>query len=293
MDFMSALRYPFNSIAKVFSIVLALTIALVICLALIISAADWSAWISQVHEVVNQPEVWMSESHDMDADSLDLLVFPAGATLGLLLLLLVFVAGGFWMSGYSLSVVRAVMAGEERMPEFEHGKHLSDGFMLCIASIVYGIAGCVIFALFLVVASFGGLFALLGFVVMIGLFFVLGWSYYIGMARYAVGEGSGALFALVSNFSAARMNWRAGLALTGWSIALALVYKVGTSIVDAIIGGIAAGDIVLDFAIVIVVFFALNFLQHFSTQHLIAQYALAVGVGDSMPEKDKTDFDIK
>ena len=292
MDFMSALRYPFNSIAKVFTIVLALTLALVVCLAIIVGSADWSAWVNEVHQLINQPELWMTENHDMDADELQLLVFPAGAALGLFLLLLVLIVGGFWISGYSLSVVRAVMAGEERMPGFAHGKHLSDGLMLFLASIVYGIAGCVVIALFMIVANFGGVFALLGFVIMVGLFFLLGWSFYVGMARYAVGEGSGALFAVLNNIKTARAHWAAGLALTGWSIALAFVYKIGSGIVDAILGGIMAGDLVMDFAIVVVVFFALNFLQHFSTQHLIAQYALAVGVGEEQSMKQKSDFDL-
>ena len=170
MDFMTALRYPFNSIAKVFTIVLALTIALVVCLALIVSSADWSGWVNEVHELASQPEQWMAENHDAEAEVMQLFTFPAGAAMGLLLLLLVFIVGGFWISGYSVAVVRAVMAGEELMPGFEHGKHLSDGLALFLASIVYGIAGCVVAALFVIVSNFGGVFALLGFIIMIGLF---------------------------------------------------------------------------------------------------------------------------
>ena len=278
MDIASALRYPFNSAAKVFQIVLALSLALVVCLALIANSADWSPWVQEFQTMIEQPEAWAAEHEAAGMDGMESFAFPAGASLGLLLMLAVAVFGGFWISGYSLDVVRSVMAGDENMPDFDYGANLRAGFQLFLACLVYGIVGCVVVVAFVVVAGLGGLAAILGFVIMIALFVLLGWAYYVGMARMAAGQGVGALFAVLENLAMAKRNWQSGLALTGWSIVLALVYKVASGVVDGIVGGLMAGDIVLDFAILIVVFFAFNFFQHFSTQHLLAQYAMGIGI---------------
>ena len=279
MDIASALRYPFNSAAKVFQIVLALSLALVVCLALIANSADWSGWVQELQMMIEAPEAWAAEHEAAGMDGLESFALPAGAGLGLLLMLLVAVFGGFWISGYSLDVVRSVMAGDENMPDFDYGTNLRAGFQLFLACLVYGIAGCVVLVAFVIVAGLGGLAALLGFVVMIGLWALLGWAYYVGMARMAAGQGLGALFAVLENLKTARRHWKSGVALTCWSIVLALVYKVASGVIDGIVGGLMAGDIVLDFAILIVVFFAFNFFQHFSTQHLLAQYAMNIGIG--------------
>ncbi len=288
MDIGSALRYPFNSVAKVMTIVLAMSIALVICLALVVGSADWTAWVEELHFMVEQPDAWSAAHDEAGTDGMESFVFPAGAGLGLLLMLLVAVFGGFWFSGYSLDVMRAVMAEEEAMPEFNYGDNLREGFQLFLACLAYGIVACLAMLVFVIVAGLGGLAALLGLLLFIAFCALLGWSYYVGMARYAVGEGMGALLAVMDNMKTARLHWRKGLALTGWSIVLALVYKVASGVVDGIVGGVMAGDIVLDFAILIVVAFAFNFFQHFSTQHLLAQYALSIGIAPGgEAEKDK------
>lgn len=286
MDIGSALRYPFSSVAKVMTIVLALSIALVICLALIANSADWTGWVQELQYMAEFPDDWAAAHEEAGADGMQSLAFPAGAGLGLLLMLLVAVFGGFWFSGYSLDVMRAVMAEEEAMPEFRISDNLREGFQLFLACLAYGIVACVAGLVFVIVAGLGGVAALIGLVLMIVFCALLGWAYYVGMARYAVGEGVGALLAVVENIKTARLHWRKGLALTGWSIVLALVYKVASGLVDGLVGGMMAGDIVLDFAIFIVIYFAFNFFQHFSTQHLLAQYAMSIGIAPSL-EKNK------
>ena len=303
MDIASALRYPFQSVAKVLTIVLALSIALVICLALVAGSADWTAWVQELQSMFEDPEAWAAahEAASIAADTeavaaehegaaaaaLDMFTFPAGAGFGLLLMLLVAVFGGFWFSGYSLDVVRSVMAGKEAMPEFEIGGNLLAGFQLFLACLAYGIAACLGLAVYLVVGSLGGVLALVGLILLVVFWALLGWGYYVGMARFAAGEGLGALFGILANTLTARREWKAGLALTGWSIVLALVYKVASSVIDGIVGGLMAGDIVLDFAILIVVYFAFNFFQHFSTQHLLAQYAMSIGISARVVDKEK------
>ena len=179
------------------------------------------------------------------------------------------------------------------MPAFDYGANLRDGFQLFLASLLYGALGCVALVLFVVIlgATGGGIIVIPLLLLLLGLMFLLGWAYYIGMARYAAGQGRGALLAVGQNFGMARTHWRKGLALTGWSILLGLLYQVVNNVVSGIIGGAMAADIVLNFAIVTVVFFAINYFQHFSSQHLIAQYAMAVGIVDVDADKDKFGYD--
>ena len=77
-----------------------------------------------------------------------------------------------------------------------------------------------------------------------------------------------------------------------FQIVLGFIYNIGTRVLDGLINGITGSGGVLLTALVIsvIVFFALNLFQHFSAQHLIAQYAMRIGIGGAGP-KDKVDFD--
>lgn len=299
MDFLTALKYPFNSIAKVFSIVLVMTIAFALCLALIIGSYDWSSLAEAVSSGVN--EALGAVETSADAASHDLLneeqmeglgVGLGRAALGLLGLVIVSIVGGFWFSGYSVDVVRAVMAGQDVLPAVEFGRNMRAGFTLFLSAVLYGLLFVVYLIVVGLLSNLGGLFVFIAVIAAIPFLFVMGWGYYIGMARYAAENDPGAVFQIWKNMKTARANIGPGVSLAIFQILLGIIYNIGTRVLDGLINGITgAGGVVLT-ALVIsaIVFFALNLFQHFSAQHLIAQYAMRIGIGGPGP-KDKVDFD--
>ena len=299
MDFVAALKYPFNSAAKVFSIVLVMTIAFAVCLALIIGSYDWSSLAEAINSGINQ-SLGIAETSG-DAASHELLneeqmeglgVGLGRAALGLLGLVIVSIVGGFWFSGYSVDVVRAVMAGQDVLPAVEFGRNMRAGFTLFLSAVVYGL----LFIIYLIVvgllSNLGGLFVFIAAIAAIPFLFVMGWGYYIGMARYAAEGDSGAVFQIWRNMKTARANIGPGVSLVFFQIVLGFIYNIGTRVLDGLINGITGSGGVLLTALVIsvIVFFALNLFQHFSAQHLIAQYAMRIGIGGAGP-KGKVDFD--
>ena len=105
MNFSRALTYPFHNIAKVISIVLVLTIALSICLGLVINSYDWSQLVAMLYDI----DLGQSLATEPQP-------FSWSAWLGLIALLIVAVVSGFWTSGYSVEVVRSIMNGIETLP---------------------------------------------------------------------------------------------------------------------------------------------------------------------------------
>ena len=84
-------------------------------------------------------------------------------------------------------------------------------------------------------------------------------------------------------------NWRSGAALLAYMIFLTIIYGILRGIVDGITGGI--GGLMLGITLSIIIYYFFNLMQHFSTQHLIAQFATEIGLrGDHYaPEKTKVD----
>ena len=299
MDFVTALKYPFNSAAKVFSIVLVMTIAFAVCLALIIGSYDWSSLAEAINSGINQSIGAVETSGDaashelLNEEQMEGLGVGLGrAALGLLGLVIVSIVGGFWFSGYSVDVVRAVMAGRDVLPAVEFGRNMRAGFMLFLSAVLYGLLFVVYLIAVGLLSNLGGLIVFIAAIVAIPFLFVMGWGYYIGMARYAAEGDSGAVFQIWRNMKTARANIGPGVSLVFFQIVLGFIYNIGTRVLDGLINGITGSGGVLLTALVIsvIVFFALNLFQHFSAQHLIAQYAMRIGIGGSGP-KDKVDFD--
>ena len=299
MDFVTALKYPFNSAAKVFSIVLVMTIAFAVCLALIIGSYDWSSLAEAVNSGINEALGAVETSGDaashelLNEEQMEGLGVGLGrAALGLLGLVIVSVVGGFWFSGYSVDVVRAVMAGRDVLPAVEFGRNMRAGFMLFLSAVLYGLLFIVYLIAVGLLSNLGGLIVFIAAIAAIPFLFVMGWGYYIGMARYAAEGDSGAVFQIWRNMKTARANIGPGVSLVFFQIVLGFIYNIGTRVLDGLINGITGSGGVLLTALVIsvIVFFALNLFQHFSAQHLIAQYAMRIGIGGAGP-KDKVDFD--
>ena len=270
MSFSSAFRYPFTNFAKVFSIVLVMTIAMALFASLLFNAVDLEGYITAI-------SAWDGTNHaELPAFSLD-----GSGVMGILGVLLVAIVSGLWLSGYSVSVLRALMDGEPMLPAISFGRELVDGFYLLLASLAYGIlfvALVVVEAVVLgVLPGFAsGIVGLAAIFLTIGVGAVMGWAYFVGMARMAADGHHRAAWQIRRNMRIARDNWRWGAFLLLYMILLTMIYGVFRSLVDSVVGGLmgAAG-----MTLSIILYYFFNLMQHFSTQHLIAQYAEAIGIG--------------
>lgn len=287
MDFARAFKYPFHNSPKVLSIVLTLTILITLCVALLVSAHDWS------------PYMQLAEAHDTMDQLGGMVPLSSPVYLGFLGILALMVLGGFWLNGYSVEVIRAIMNDYETMPAVEIGANLRKGFWIFVSALCYGfIALLLIVALVMFAGVFarfselvGGIAAIGAFFLVIAYVFVAGWAYFVGLARYARAGDRSALFAVRHNMRIARQHQGLSLRLSAYMIALMLLYGFVKSIVDGVISGFMDPDIVVAAVISILTYHAFNLFQHFSTQHLIAQYGLAIeAAGYDMPGKEKLDY---
>lgn len=285
MDFTRAFKYPFLNSAKVISIVLVLTIVFTFCIALIASSHDWSSYL----QLIDYEETLHNFS-ELDAPG-------AGALLGLLGLLVVMVFEGFWLSGYSVDVIRAIMKNYDTMPGIEIGANLRKGFWLFLSGLWYGVVSLFLaVALWLLVSIFarlslGSVASIGAIVLVIAYIFLAGWAYFVGVARYAWAGDRSALFAIRHNMRIAREHRGLSIRLSAFMIALLIIYGTVRSIVESVIGGFLGPDIVVAAVVSFITYHAFNLFQHFSTQHLIAQYALAIGIGGQNEfDKDKVDY---
>ena len=287
MSFSKAFRYPFQNIAKVLSIVLALTIAFAVFLGLLLNSHDWSPLVEQFNHLD-------ADAHEQEFGELE----PMGATVwvGILGLLVVAALSGFWISGYSVEVLRSIWNEAEYLPAIEFARNLKAGFYLFLSSVMYGalfIALLVVEILLLqATSSLGAISALLGIAavaVTAMTVAVMGWAYLVGMARFAAEGDHRAVYQIRRNMLAARHNWKKGVGLLVYMIVLSIIYNSIRSVVDGVFGG-AAG--MLGITLSIVLYFFFNLMQHFSTQHLIAQYAVQIGIGGGgfASDKDKVDY---
>ena len=262
MSFSSAFKYPFNNFAKVFSIVLVLTIGFAVFVGLMLNSHDWSPLLAHVYDL--DPVAYdIGEPGPMSGS----------AVVGLLGAVVVAIVSGFWLSGYSIEVIRAVMNEVELMPEIEFSRNLKDGFYLFLSSVAYWVLFIVIIVADIILVgiaqSLGGLHFLVTVATAIftlGAVCLMGWAYIIGMARFAVEEDYRASWQIKRNLKLSKQNWRSGAGLLVYMIFLSIVYNIMRGIVDGILGGM--GGLMLGITISIVIYYFFNLMQHFSTQHL-------------------------
>ena len=78
-------------------------------------------------------------------------------------------------------------------------------------------------------------------------------------------------------------------------VGLTIIYAILFLILDPIVGGILDGTIgsnlMASFTAWIIEYYLLNLLLHFSSQHLIAQYGVKVGVGADLDDSEKYKVD--
>ncbi len=290
MNFSSAFKYPFQNSAKVMSIVLALTIAFSVCIALVLNSHDWSPLLAEINDY---------ELADSHADTFP----PLGGTtiIGLVGLLLAAFVSGFWLSGYSIEVIRAVMREDERMPAIDFGRNVKDGAYLFASGVAYWALFMVLIVFVAVVASFaglsdgfGGLIVIASLPLMAAAMCLMGWGYFVGMARFAAEGDYRASWQIWRNMRKAKEHKGTGVSLLLMIIAMSIIYGVVRGVVDGIFGGLIGANLFAGITLTIVIYYFFNLLQHFSTQHLIAQYAIAIGISSDHynPDKEKGKVDF-
>ena len=284
MSFSSAFKYPFNNFAKVFSIVLVLTIAFAIFLGLLLNSHDWSPLVAQLYGL--DPTVY-----DIGTPG----PISGSAAAGLLGLVVVAIVSGFWLSGYSIEVIRSVVSDIEYMPDVEFSRNLKDGFYLFLSSVVYWVILIVILVVLMfvlqAVESIGVLHLLVatvGFFFTVAAMCLMGWAYFIGMARFALEGEHRASWQIRRNLELSMANWRSGASLLVYMIFLSIIYNILRGIVDGILGGVGGLMIGVTLSVIIMYFF--NLMQHFSTQHLIAQFATEIGLRSDNYDPEKRKF---
>ena len=288
MNFTNAIKYPFQNFAKVMSIVLAMTIAFAVFIAMIINSHDWTPLLTAMTNLD------VSQSHTETLQPL------SGTTItGFFGLLLVAIVSGFWLSGYSVEVISAVMREETWMPEVNLGQNIKDGAALFAASAAYW----VLFVLLMVVMVtltgllgqiidiLGLLAALASFVIVVGAALVMGWAYFVGMARFAAEGDYRTAWQIRRNIRIAREYRGPGFTLLLYMIAISLLYGVVRQAVDGVFGGLLNANMLAGVTLSLIIYYLFNLMQHFSTQHLIAQYAWKIGLRSDHynPDKDKVD----
>ena len=288
MNFTNAIKYPFQNFAKVMSIVLAMTIAFAVFIAMIINSHDWTPLLTAMTNLD------VSQSHTETLQPL------SGTTItGVFGLLLVAIVSGFWLSGYSVEVIRAVMREETWMPEVNLGQNIKDGAALFAASAAYW----ALFVLLMVVMVtltgllgqiidiLGLLAALASFVIVVGAALVMGWAYFVGMARFAAEGDYRTAWQIRRNIRIAREYRGPGFTLLLYMIAISLLYGVVRQAVDGVFGGLLNANMLAGVTLSLIIYYLFNLMQHFSTQVLIAQYAEVIGIGGDRfdTEKDKVD----
>ena len=281
MNFSNAFKYPFHNFAKVMSIVLALTIAFAVFIAMILNSHDWSPLLAHLYGF---------EVADASANTFEAM---SGTTIvGIFGLIVVAIASGFWLSGYSIEVIRAVMREDEWMPAVDLSQNVKDGALLFVSSVAYWL---MFIALIVVVAvgnqMLGGIITLVLMVFAFVTICVMGWAYFVGMARFALEGDYRASWEIWKNMRSARVNWRSGANLLLYMIAFSIIYGIVRQIVDGIFGGLMGANLLTGITVSIIIYYIFNLMQHFSTQVLIAQYASEINIrGDHFnPEKGKVD----
>lgn len=229
-----------------------------------------------------------------------------------------------FLSGYAVSVIKAVMEGEEAMPSFSIGGDIGRGFMVMLAGIVYYIPFFIVFACIFTIAGMsasadsfeeasGGSFLMVCggglFAVIFG--FITNYALTIGQVRYANEGRAGALFDFGTNFGKVMSNLGTTFGLFFRQIGIAIVFAIISGVLGGVIQGIFSGAMndfvgslndpeeLLSLGMPIAIFVSLYYLvtmsislmQAFSGAHLMAGYGLDLGIRKSKPKNDDT-FDF-
>ncbi len=234
------------------------------------------------------------------------------------------IAYGLFLGGYTISVIKAVMEGEESMPAFAIGGDIGRGFMVVIAGIIYYIPFFVLFfCMFSIMGAglgasadtiedaMGGSILMMCGMMLVGVIFgfIIQYALTVGMVRYASEGRSGALFDFGTNFSTVMSNIGTTFGLFFRQIGIGIVFAIISSVLGGVISGIFGGamnelafandvDDIVSLGMPLAIFFSLYYLvtmtislmQAFSGAHLMAGYGLDLGLRKGKPKNDDFDF---
>jgi len=284
MDLSSALSYPFKSIPKVLTIALVCTISFVVFIAMLINSYDWTAYF----EALNN---YSSYGYMAPLDSPGSGFIPS-----IIGLFAVMILQGVWLSGYGISVIRHVMEGFEALPKIDFWRNLRDGLSVVLASLLYGFVTFLFFFALLMgmgmfmspqVAALSFLVVIASMVITVVFVCLLGWSFLIGMARFAAYDDNNAIYQIVTNFGIARQNWKSSFSLMGYQILLGIIFWFASQAINTGLqfttipffgNSVNANSMLTVMVIFMVVSYTINIFQQFSSLHLVAQFGHKIGI---------------
>lgn len=225
-------------------------------------------------------------------------------------------AYGLFISGYMVTVIRSVMDGEELLPSAKLGRDLGRGFMVLIAGFVYAIPFIIVYMCIFAVAG-ASIGAMTGGrsgdadgsaiimicgagLLMVFMVFTIGYSFIVGLVRYAAEDTAGALFNVAENFGKVVANLGSTIGLLVRQIGLSIIYGIITQGVSMVLGGFFMGlandpnpNIVLvigSLIFVMIVLLSLALMNQLSMAHLFAGFGTSIGIGTAKA-KAKNDDD--
>lgn len=242
----------------------------------------------------------------------------------MLLAIPILLAYGVFVGGYSVEVIRTVMQGQAIMPKPELGRDLIRGVVTMLGGIAHMIPLIVLYICVAVIfgASMGssmsidaygnpdfgdasGAFMMvcgLGLgVLVIG--FLLGYTYLVGLARYAAEDRAGAMFDIGSNFGTVISNMGPVFGLLIRQFGVGIIYGIMLFIVNMVFQGmlINAFDpyrnstpgigIMIGLILYGIIYLSLSLMNQISAAHLIAGFGAEVGVSSRKAKHDDYDFD--
>ncbi|MEO0597169.1 MAG: DUF4013 domain-containing protein, partial [Chloroflexota bacterium] len=238
-------------------------------------------------------------------------------------------AFGLFMSGYGVTIIRAINKGEDALPAFQIGKNISDGFRIFLAGLIYmlTIIILVVIVAMMMTASMsdafmndmlytletgrepayssdyeqamgGAVLMLCGtMIVMVPLAIILSFAAQIGIVRYAIEEESRVLFQFGTNTQLVFSNFGKVFKLLILMIVLGLAYGLMGGILGGLVGvvlgaGVSSGIGLIIFAVVLnIVSQLLGTMQQVTNFHLLAGFAQETGLAPTRKQKEVYAFD--
>lgn len=237
----------------------------------------------------------------------------------LMLILPILLGYGLFIQGYTISVIRSVMDGEETLPPFAVARDIGRGAVLFIAGIVYTLPIIAFFVCGFILIGFvgagmedatsdqAGLTALAMFcgmgLVSLFVMFIINFSLIVGQVRYAAEGRAGALFNVGKNFGIVMSNLGTTFGLFFRMIGIGLVFGFISSVILNVISGFFGGvssdlfyafergnpDAIMKLGMPLAIFGSLyytvslvfNLMQTFSVAHLVAGFGAQLGFAEN------------
>lgn len=271
MSFIDGFKYPFRSLAKLFTIVLAFSILIVLV------------------------SIFSRNTYSLGG------VTTLAIVLGF--------AQSFFLTGYGIRIVRHLMDGWKKLPQLQIAKDIGRGVVVVFSGIIVYMPLVLLFFCggmsgmsfdYLDTGNqrdFGSFFGTL--VVMIPVFVYLTWGFTVGMARFAAEERRKALFEYSQNFSIVNRNIGASLRLTFYNFIMLVIYSIVGAGVDQIYTNITSGMLTFPYdpnTLTAVIAFGsiltltLSLFQQFGNLHFMYQYADRIGIGRGDEKVKHSDY---